>query len=311
MFQKLLDLFAAIFGIEREAEKPIEVPTDPIPEPPVIKPQGEDKDPDIINRAQDASEVHDEDSVRVIDEEKNQVISGEEDKNILTDDAQTPIVDSIDDGAQIIVPIEELEPRYLWILDNGHGKLTRGKRSPVFGNNQQFFEYEFNRDIVERIMKRLDELGIRYYDLVPDYARVGNILEERVRRANRKSSELPKIFLSVHSNAGPTRSPNDWVIDQISGTETWYYHSSTKGRKLARIFQKKLIEATGWKNRHIKSRSKNQFYVLKKTTMPAILTENGFYNNKNQVLELQKEEVRQLIAEAHVQAILQVERFGG
>ena len=41
------------------------------------------------------------------------------------------------------------QARFLWCLDNGHGKLTAGKRSPVFDDGEtQFLEYEFNRDIV-------------------------------------------------------------------------------------------------------------------------------------------------------------------
>ena len=49
--------------------------------------------------------------------------------------------------------------RFLWCLDNGHGKLQAGKRSPIWeeedGSKMQFFEYEFNRDVVERIIKKL------------------------------------------------------------------------------------------------------------------------------------------------------------
>ena len=44
--------------------------------------------------------------------------------------------------------------------------------------------------------------------------------------------------------------------------------------------------------------------------MTAVLTENGFYNNKAQAAELVKDEVRQKIADAHIEAILEVERNG-
>ncbi len=44
--------------------------------------------------------------------------------------------------------------------------------------------------------------------------------------------------------------------------------------------------------------------------MPAILTENGFYNNKTEVLFLMSEEGRQKIADAHVAAILEIEQNG-
>ena len=44
--------------------------------------------------------------------------------------------------------------------------------------------------------------------------------------------------------------------------------------------------------------------------MPAILTENGFFNNKEEGRKLLTEETRQLIADAHVDAIMEIEKFG-
>ncbi len=314
MFEKLFNYLRILFNLsETTTDKP--VPTVPKEETPKVpeKPVKEDKEPDIVNWAQDGSEVQSDTVITVIDENKDVVISGDEaieETEIGFDGDGDDIPDVIDDMPEIPHPETGHKPRYLWCLDGGHGKESRGKRSPVYNGNEQFFEYEFNRDIVERIMKRLDSLGVRYFDVVPDYESVGNILEERVNRANWKQSSLPKIYLSIHSNAGPTRTPNDWVVDRVSGIETWFYHGSRSGRSLATVFQRRLIEATGWKNRHIKSRDKNQFYVLKKTKMPAILTENGFYNNENQVKAMQQDSVRQMIAEAHVRAILEVEAQG-
>lgn len=37
------------------------------------------------------------------------------------------------------------------ILDAGHGYNTKGKRSPVWSDGSQLFEWEFNRDVVKRI----------------------------------------------------------------------------------------------------------------------------------------------------------------
>ncbi len=139
---------------------------------------------------------------------------------------------------------------------------------------------------------------------------MGNFLIERVNRANSLSTSLPKLFLSVHANAGPARTPNDWTSDEIRGIETWHYHRSTKGKKMAGIFQSHLIAQTGFKNRHLRSRVTGQFYVLRATKMPAALTENGFFNNRFEVLELLKEEVRDQIARAHVLAIQEIERDG-
>lgn len=68
------------------------------------------------------------------------------------------------------------------ILDNGHGKETAGKRSPVWGDGSQLFEWEFNRDIVRRIAAKLDDLAIGYEILTPETNDVS--LAERCRRAN-------------------------------------------------------------------------------------------------------------------------------
>lgn len=54
------------------------------------------------------------------------------------------------------------------VLDNGHGRETPGKRSPKFEDGTQFFEWEFNRDIVNRIAAQLKDLNIPYEILVPE-----------------------------------------------------------------------------------------------------------------------------------------------
>lgn len=213
-------------------------------------------------------------------------------------------------------PAEVVEPpkpqshrqRYLWCLDNGHGKLQAGKRSPIFDDGvTQFLEYEFNRDVVERIMVQLEEKGVAYFDVVPDVEEVGSFLKGRVNRANNKYSKLRKIFVSVHANASNTGS-SGW--GSTTGIETWYHKNSRKGKKIAAIFQKHLVSEMNWKNRHLKSSAITDLFVLRETWMPAILTENGFFTNKKQAAELMKSEVRQKIADAHVAAIMEVEKNG-
>jgi len=211
-------------------------------------------------------------------------------------------------------PIEPTRPvppinntsRYLWCLDNGHGKLTAGKRSPKLSSGERLYEYEFNRDIVKKIIAQLATQGIAYFEVVPEIE-VDNFLHGRVLRANNHPSQLKKIFVSVHSNAGPA-PPGKWTT--VNGIETWFFHGSRTGKKIAAIFQKHLIEQTNWLNRGIKSQPTKQFYVLRNTNMPAILTENGFFNNETQVYDLMKQTIRQKIADAHVAAILEIEENG-
>ena len=88
------------------------------------------------------------------------------------------------------------------LLDNGHGKDTAGKRSPVWADGSQLFEYEFNRDIVRRIAEKLDLYGIPYRILVPEENDIS--LSERVKRANQiaKDNDGKVYVLSIHANAG-------------------------------------------------------------------------------------------------------------
>jgi len=208
------------------------------------------------------------------------------------------------DSKEIEEPAEEVkvehQKRYLWILDNGHGVETSGKRSPRFEDGRQLLEYEFNRAIVKRIIDRLDELGVAYLNLVPGENDVP--LADRVALASTCDDKgLGKVYVSVHGNA----ATDLWSI--ASGVETYHYPNSQTGISLATVFQKHIVQQTEWKDRGIKEA---KFYVLRKTTMPAILTENGFFSNKAQCEQMLSMEYRDKVAEAHVQAILEIEKDG-
>jgi N-acetylmuramoyl-L-alanine amidase len=197
--------------------------------------------------------------------------------------------------------------RYLWCLDNGHGQGTSGKRSPLLGNGDRFYEYEFNRDIVARIMAGLDALGIQYHQICPELE--GDLpLLTRVQRANQLDSARPKFFLSIHANA----FGNGTTWTSANGIESWFYKGSDKGARLASALQHELVKANGWVDRGIRynGNTNQAFYVLRKTNMPAALTENGYYTNQNQCLQMMNPAVRQKIAQAHINAIRKIETEG-
>ena len=217
----------------------------------------------------------------------------------------TPTPDPIPEVTPAPEPIESFPPkhRFLWCLDNGHGKLTAGKRSPKLRDGSRFLEYEFNRIIVKGIIKELKKQGVKYYNVVPE-VNVDNFLKGRVLRANNIPSDIPKIFLSVHANAGP----GTWTT--AKGLETWFFHGSRTGKKLAAVFQQQLVNELKWTNRGIKSKPTGQFFVLRRTNMPAVLTENGFYNNRQEVYSLLDKKIQQKVIKAHVNAILYFEKHG-
>lgn len=337
MLKRLANIFSNFFGSIFNGKKKNE---------PTVEPSIHDKPPGLTEDSSDVPTdtimvvdimdvdipVADNDPGPFADEDKESAIENtttgdsDSDPNIpdTTDSEPEPdVTDPVDssDTPPTEDPIEEPEPttppppahkpRFMWCLDNGHGKLQAGKRSPKFmqnGEEVQFLEFEFNRDIVERIISVLKE-KVKHFDIVPDVNEVGSFLEERVGRANKHKSDLPKLFVSVHANAGPA-AVGDWVSSSIKGAETWFAHNSTKGKKMAAIFQKHILAETGFKDRKLKSTKSKNLYVLVKTIMPAVLTENGFYNNEDEVKQLMRTSVRQKIADAHVAAIMEIEKNG-
>lgn len=206
-------------------------------------------------------------------------------------------------------PQEQPQPepttsKYCWILDNGHGLLTKGKRSPKLSNGKRFYEYHYNRIIVRGLCDMLNKYGIDYVNLVPE-DECGNMLKERVARANSILTDKQRIFVSIHGNAGPGDAKG-WTT--ANGLETWHLHDSMVSYRLASIFQRNIVKATGLKDRGVKSKPTGQFYVLRNTEMPAILTENGFFNNFNEVHNMLDDFFVSTVIEGHLHAILELEK---
>jgi len=177
--------------------------------------------------------------------------------------------------------------KYLYILDNGHGLNTKKKESAVWNDGTQLLEYQFNRDVVKYLSFMLRESNIDYEILVSELKDVS--LKERVERANKLKRD--SILISVHSN--------QFTSEKVFGFETHYYKS---GLKIAEIFQKYLGQLS--KDRGVKQ---SNFYIIKNSNMPAILTENGFYSNEKECKNLLNPEFQYRIAEQHHRAILEIE----
>lgn len=190
------------------------------------------------------------------------------------------------------------------LLDNGHGGLingdyqTPGKRSPIWSDGSQLFEGEFNRAIVNGIIEELTRLQIKYVNIAPEYRDV--TLETRVNRANKFSRS--SFYLSVHSNAGGG-----------TGFEAFTYYGQSKSDRLAEefynAFRKEFpneIARTDYRSDGDQDKERN-FYVLRKTRMPAVLTENFFMDNERECKQyLMTREGRQRIIKYHVEAITMI-----
>ena len=188
------------------------------------------------------------------------------------------------------------------LLDNGHGKETAGKRSPVWSDGSQLFEWEFNRDIVRRIVEKLQADGIPYRVLVPEENDVS--LTERARRANEYAKEFngKAYVLSIHANAGGG-----------TGWEVYTSPGQTASDAIATVFFEEAgreFVPDGWRMRSDYSDGdpdkEANFAILTKTTCPAVLTENFFMDTEKDCRFIMSEDGRERIADMHVAAIKRV-----
>ena len=188
------------------------------------------------------------------------------------------------------------------ILDNGHGVNTPGKRSP----DGRLREYAWAREITKRIKQKLDLLGIESCILVPELTDVS--LQERVNRANKIHKEQKNknvILLSVHCNASGN---GEWK--EARGWSAWTTKGTTKSDSFANCLYKAAHEILDIKRIKIREdRSdgdpdwESNFYIIYKSSMPAVLTENFFQDNKEDVKYLLSEEGKQDCVDIHVKGI--------
>lgn len=183
------------------------------------------------------------------------------------------------------------------ILDPGHGINTIGKRSPIWPDGTQLQEFEFNRDICRRVKSYLDHLKIPCIILVHEIEDVS--LPERVRRANDIYKQFPDAFVvSVHANAG---GGTGWEIFTSKG--------HTESDKIATQFYE--VAKTTFVQRRMRVDFQDgdpdkeaQFYILRHTKCPAILTENFFMDNQKDCKYIMSELGRQEISNMHVNSIV-------
>ena len=190
------------------------------------------------------------------------------------------------------------------ILDNGHGEETPGKRSP----DGKFREYRFNRVIVSMIAEQLEKMGIPYHILVPETKDIS--LKERVIRANKIHKEQHAngktvILISVHANAA---GGSGW--SNATGWSGWTSKGVTESDTVAACLYQAAHEVLDPKGTKIRKDMadgdedyEENFYIIYKSSMPAVLTENFFMTTKTDVAYLESEEGKKDIVDIHVKGI--------
>ncbi len=176
-------------------------------------------------------------------------------------------------------------------VDAGHG----GRDPGAVANGIQ--EKDVVLPISLRLGQALQSMGYTVY-----YTRTNDVeidLEPRVAAAERINAD---VFVSVHANAlAPGNSG-------ISGVETYHSRNSTVGRELASYVHSQIISGTGASDRSVRGAG---FYVVAKTSMPAILVETGYVTNPTEARNLSNPDYQKRMADAIARGIDQFMRVRG
>ncbi len=186
------------------------------------------------------------------------------------------------------------------LIDNGHGSQTPGKQSP----DGRLREYQWTRIAARRLAERLEALGYDARLVTPEDGDI--MLSTRVRRVNEVCREHGRdnvALISLHVNAAVG---DGW--QRASGWSGWVSSkgASAGSRRLAALLYCEA-EARGLKGDRCVPSSlcwEGNFAIVRDTLCPAVLTENLFMTNKEEVDYLLSDEGLATIVDLHVEAIV-------
>ena len=185
------------------------------------------------------------------------------------------------------------------LIDNGHGCDTKGKCSP----DGSLREYKWAREIAQRIVDGLKDLGYDAERIVTEETDVS--LSERCRRVNAvcaKQGAKNVLLVSVHVNAAGASGWNN-----ARGWSGWVYtHASERSKQLAQLLYAEAEKRQLQGNRYVPSCKywEANFYIVKHTDCPAVLTENLFQDNKEDAAYLLSEQGKAAITQLHIDGII-------
>jgi N-acetylmuramoyl-L-alanine amidase len=172
--------------------------------------------------------------------------------------------------------------RNIVVLDPGHGGPDPG----AVGINN-IYEKEIVLDIGTQVARLLEQQGVTV--IMTRSSDIDLDLQPRVDIAERANAT---VFVSLHSNAISLSRPD------VNGLETYYYDS---GLGLAQSVHQSILEDVPIADRRVRQA---RFFVIRKTSMPAILIETGFVTGADDARNFQNPSFRRAMANGIARGIL-------
>lgn len=183
------------------------------------------------------------------------------------------------------------------IIDNGHGQNTPGKCSP----DRTLREYQWTRQFARQLHDALLANHIPATLLTPEPT--DTPLAKRVRRANALyQQDHSAILISIHNNAAAA----DGKWHNARGFIPYIgLNASQNSRRLANLLHQEAVKQDLLGNRSTPPQGYHQqnLYILQRTHCPAVLTENLFQDNQEDVRLLLSPKGQQQLLNLHLRAI--------
>ncbi|MBD1849207.1 N-acetylmuramoyl-L-alanine amidase [Leptolyngbya sp. FACHB-711] len=173
--------------------------------------------------------------------------------------------------------------RLVVAIDPGHGGVDVG--AVGIGNIR---EADIVLNVSQQVARLLEQQGIQAVMTRSDDREID--LQPRVDIAEQVNAAL---FVSIHANSISMDRP------EVNGVETYYYSS---GAGLADTIHHSIMSDLGMNDRGVRQA---RFYVLRRTSMPAVLVEIGFVTGSQDAPRLANPNWQNQMATAIARGILQ------
>ncbi|MBE6310589.1 MAG: N-acetylmuramoyl-L-alanine amidase [Bacteroidales bacterium] len=211
------------------------------------------------------------------------------------------------------------------ILGTAHGSNVPGKQSP----DGEFREYAYSRKIINQVKSRLEALGFIVFvdipqDIVPTPQKIE--LQNRVSIVNKICAKYGTnncLYVSIHVNAagsdGEWKNAGGWCAFTTKGktksdiaAECLYEEAETELKDYEKIMVNGIKNGIYSKKQRPYRTDKtdgdkdleSNFYVIYHTKCPAVLTENLFQDNPEDVAYLISERGINAIVNLHVKGVI-------
>src|SRR5699024_395226 len=167
-------------------------------------------------------------------------------------------------------------------VDEGHGERDPGSQANGIKE----------KDITLKIAKKVQQYLGEYRGVSVKMSRTGDSYPNLTQRTNAANAWGADLFLSIHINAGGGTGYEDYIYSTISS-------SSTTG-KIQTDIHHEVMKKINMKDR---GKKKANLHVLRESSMPAVLTENGFIDHRSDASKMKSQSWINDVARGHVNGI--------